>query len=117
MPALCHSNPCKEKWIADLEETSKTIGSCENHWSCCSQDEQCVISMLNCTLQNTNSTDLNPHCDNHGISVMPNNCDITIDVSEFKCKDFSWEFSIHSESSYSINCYRTLLIQITSSST
>jgi len=90
MPALCHSNPCKEKWIA--EETSKTIGSCENHWSCCSQADQCVISMLNCTLQNTNSTDLNPHCDNHGISVMPNNCDITIDVSEFKCKDFSWEF-------------------------
>ena len=82
--APCHPNPCKEKWIAEFaNETSKTIGSCENHWSCCSQDDQCVTSVLNCTIQNTNSTGLDPHCDYHGISVMPNNCDITIDVSEF----------------------------------
>jgi len=103
--APCHPNPCKQKWIAEFaDETSKTIGSCENHWSCCSQDDQCVTSVLNCTIQNTNSTGLDPHCDYHGISVMPNNCDITIDVSEFMFTTGTSPTVLHQLLLYSVSC-------------
>jgi len=71
-PALCHSNPCKENGSQNFQKQLapvKIVGELLL--------TRCVTRLLNCALQNTNSTDLDPHCDYHGISVMPNNCDIT----------------------------------------
>ena len=81
--APCRPNPCKERWMVGENSKTKTIGACENHWSCCSEDDQCVLSVIQCTLEISNDTNLEqPFCEDHGISVMPNdNCDITVDVS------------------------------------
>ena len=81
--APCRPNPCKERWIVEENSNTKTIGACENHWSCCSEDDQCVLSVIQCKLEISDDTNLEqPFCEDRGISVMPNdNCDITVDVS------------------------------------
>ena len=81
--APCRPNPCKERWIVEENSKTKTTGACENHWSCCSEDDQCVLSVIRCTLEISTATNLEqPLCEDHGISVIPNdNCDITVDVS------------------------------------
>jgi len=74
----CASPNLAIRWKANaVNQKNKANETSKNNcWSYCSQDDQCVTSVLNCTPQNTNSVDLDPHCDYPGISMQW--CQITL---------------------------------------